>query len=91
MSVGLILNLLNELNKCILCEPLVSIISFYSTSSINLVMNLHKFNILFITYPKNNSLIVKKIIFHRHAYYITLIFIALLTLCLYSVNDVTSK
>ena len=30
MSVGLILNLLNELNKSILCEPLVSIILFYS-------------------------------------------------------------
>ena len=51
MSVGLILNLLNELNKSILCEPLVS--------SINLVMNLHKFNILFITYPKEQLLIVK--------------------------------
>ena len=54
MSVGLILNLLNELNKSILCEPQMSIILFYSTSSINFVMNLHKFNILFITYPKKN-------------------------------------
>jgi hypothetical protein len=35
MSVGLILNLLNELNKIILCEPLASKILFYSTSSIN--------------------------------------------------------
>ena len=52
MSVGLILNLLNELNKNILCEPLANKILFYSTSSINLVMDLHEFNILFITYPK---------------------------------------
>jgi hypothetical protein len=52
MSVGLILNLLNELNKIILCEPLASIILFYSTSSINLVLNLHEYNILFITYVK---------------------------------------
>ena len=59
MNVGLILNVtvLNDLNQSILCEPLASIILilFYSTSSINLVMNLHKFNILFITFPKNNS------------------------------------
>ena len=36
MSAGLILNLLNELNKstCILCKPLASIISFYSMSSV---------------------------------------------------------
>ena len=34
---------------------LASIILFYSASSINLVMNLHEFNILFITYPKKNS------------------------------------
>ena len=53
MSVGLILNLLNELNKSILCEPLASIILFYSMSSINLVMNLYEFNILF-TYPNKN-------------------------------------
>ena len=51
-SVGLILSLLNELNKRILCEPLESIILFYSTSSIILVINLHEFNILFITYPQ---------------------------------------
>ena len=56
MSVGLILNLLNELNKSILCEPLASIL-FYSTSSINLVMNLHEFNVLFIDFL---LLIVKK-------------------------------
>ena len=55
MSLGLILNLLNELNKSISCEPLVIIILFYSTSSIPLVMNLHEFNIPFITYPKKNS------------------------------------
>jgi hypothetical protein len=46
MSVGVILNLLNELNKIILCEPLASIILLYSMSSINLVLNLHKYNIL---------------------------------------------
>ena len=55
MSVGLILNLLNKINKTILCEPL--------TSSINLVINMHEFIILF----------VKKIIFHRHVYNVTLI------------------
>ena len=55
MSVNLLLNLLNELNKSILYEPLASIILFYSTSSVNLVLNLHEFNILFITYLKNNS------------------------------------
>jgi hypothetical protein len=52
MSVSSILNLLYELNKIILCEPLASIILFYSTSAINSIMNLHEFNILFITYPK---------------------------------------
>jgi hypothetical protein len=47
MSVGLILKyLLKELNKILLCEPLASIILFYSTSSINLVLNLHEYNIL---------------------------------------------
>ena len=43
-GLGLILNLLKELNKYMLY------ILFYSTSSINLVMNLREFNILFITY-----------------------------------------
>ena len=45
MNVGLILYLLNEVNK--------SILYLYSTNSINvdLVMNLHEFDILFITYP----------------------------------------
>ena len=84
MNVGLILNLLNELNKSILCEPLASITLFYSTSLINLVMNLHEFNILFITYSQKELLIVKKIIFHRHTYNVTLKFCTLLT----STNDV---
>ena len=53
-------------------------------------MNLHEFNILFIKYPKKNSKIVKQIIFHRHAYYVTLLFSTLLMLCLYSADDVTS-
>ena len=57
MSVGLMLNALNEMNKSILCEPLAIIILFYSTSSINLVMNLHEINILFITYPSKRTLI----------------------------------
>jgi hypothetical protein len=45
MSVSSILNLLHELNKIIL---------FYSTSAINLVMNLHEFNILF-THTQNKD------------------------------------
>ena len=60
MSVGLILNLLYELNKSILCEPLARIILFYSTSSINLVMNLHEFNILFITNSQKELFNCKK-------------------------------
>jgi hypothetical protein len=60
MSVSSILNLMHELNKIILCESLASIILFYSTSSINLVMNLHEFNILFITHPKQRPFKVKK-------------------------------
>jgi hypothetical protein len=52
MSVRSILNLFNQLIKIILCESLASIIDllFYSMSSINLVLNLNEFNILFITY-----------------------------------------
>ena len=50
MSVGLILDLLNELNKSI---------TLFNTYN-NLVMNLHEFNILFIIYSKNELLIVKK-------------------------------
>ena len=49
MSVALTLNFLNELNNSILCEPLASIILFYSTCSIKSVIDLHEFNILFIT------------------------------------------
>jgi hypothetical protein len=60
MSVGLILNLLNEFNKIILCEPLASIILFFSTSSINLVLNLNEYNILFITYSKIERFTTKK-------------------------------
>ena len=60
MSVGLILNLPNELNKFKVCEPLASIICFYSTSSINLVLNLQEFNILFITYPLKRTFNCKK-------------------------------
>ena len=50
MSIDLILNLLNVLNKDILCKPLVGKILFYSTESINVVINLHEFNNLFITF-----------------------------------------
>ena len=78
MNIGLILNLLNELNKSIFCESLVSIILFYLTRLINLVMNLNECNILFIEYHK-------KTLFHR------LLFSASLTVSLYSANDVTSK
>jgi hypothetical protein len=59
MSVSSILNLLHELNRIILCEPLANIILFHSTSAINSVMNLHKFDILFITYPKLRPFKVK--------------------------------
>jgi hypothetical protein len=52
MSVGPILNLLDDLDTVILCEPLASKILSYSTSSINSVINLHEYNILFITCPK---------------------------------------
>ena len=54
-------------------------------------MDLHKFNFLFITYPQKEGLFVNKIIFHGHAYYIKLMFSALLMLCLYSANDVMSE
>ena len=57
MSVGLILNLLNELNKSILCKPLANITVFHSTSSIHLVIILNEFNIPFITYPKKNFIV----------------------------------
>ena len=52
MSVGLILNLLNELNKSIQCEHIYTI-HFHKFS------NEHEFNILFITYP-NRKLTCEK-------------------------------
>ena len=64
MTVGLILNLMKMLNKSILCEPLVSIILFYSTSSINLVMNLHHLIFYLSLIPKKNSLLEQKDHFH---------------------------
>ena len=91
MSVDLILNLLNELNKSILCEPLAIIILFYLMSSKNLEINLYELNILFIIYSQKELLIVKSDHFSRHAYNVTLTFSALLTLYLYGANDVTSK
>ena len=50
MSCHLLLNLLHELaNMIILCEALLSIISFLPTNVINLVINDNEFEILFIT------------------------------------------
>ena len=63
----------------------------YSICSINLEMNLHEFNILLITYHQKELLIIKKDHFHRHTYYITLLLSTLLTLRLYSTDDVTSN
>ena len=104
VSVGLIHNLLNKLNESILCEPLSE--CRFNTQFIEqakwkyimrasgedniilfnwfnkLVMNMHIINILFITYrPKEN----------RSFFTEPIMFSALLTLCLYSTNDVTSK
>jgi hypothetical protein len=42
MCVGSILNLLNKLDKIMLCKPLASKILFYSRSSINSVIKLPK-------------------------------------------------
>ena len=43
-----ILNLLNLLNKIISCSPEAHIIYFYSTSSINSVLNIHSFDVLYL-------------------------------------------
>jgi hypothetical protein len=59
MNVSLILIFLSNLDIIILCEPLASKTLFYPTSSINLRMNLHECNILFITYQKQRPLILK--------------------------------
>ena len=58
MIVGSNLNLLNDLNKSIIIMLASGehILLFYSIGSVNLVMSLHKFNILFITYHKNRTL-----------------------------------
>ena len=45
MGVGLILTLLNELKKKILCDPLATIILFYLTSLMNLALNMHEYSI----------------------------------------------
>ena len=58
ISVDSVLILLNKFNKSILCKPLTSI-SFHSTSSINLVMNLHEFNTVYHI-PLKELFIVKK-------------------------------
>ena len=49
MSCHLLLNLLHELANMILCEALLSIISFLPMNVINLVINDNEFEILFIT------------------------------------------
>ena len=68
MSVSLILNLLNELNKSVLCEPLVSIIKFKEFNKITNLL-VHKFNILCITLAQKELIIVKKtIIFPVYVY-----------------------
>ena len=54
-------------------------------------MNLHEFNVLFITYPLKTSKLLKKKKDHRHAYNVKQTYNAHLTLCLYSANEVTSK
>jgi hypothetical protein len=91
MSVGLILNLLNELNKIILCEPLASITLFYLMSSIDLVLNLHKYNILFITYSKRERFTAKMSSFHWRTYSVTLTLARFNAIFIYDANDITSK
>ena len=64
MSVGLILNLLNVLNKSILCEHIILF------NKVNKCSN----EPARITCPKKNS--CKKNHFHQQAYYKTLLFSA---------------
>ena len=54
-------------------------------------MNLHELNILFITYPEKELYNCKKDQFSTTRHNVTLTLSALLTLCLYSANDVMSK
>jgi hypothetical protein len=42
------LSLLDSLNKMIFCSPEARILKLYSSRSINLVLNLHSFNILYV-------------------------------------------
>ena len=79
MSVGLILNLMYNLNRRILFQPLANIL-FYSTSSINLVLNLHNFNMLFIKYPQKILLTVKYNHFYWHAENVKIMFSTLFML-----------
>ena len=74
MSVSLILNLLNELNKRILREPLASIIIILF-NEFNEFSNEPANLIFYLSHTTEKQLLnVKKIIFHRHAY--TLMFSA---------------
>ena len=69
MSVDLILSVLKELNKNISGKYLASIILFYSTSSINLEMNLHFNNLILylslLSSPKITQNRQKKIFFFQ--------------------------
>jgi hypothetical protein len=56
------------MNKITICELLARIL-FNSTSSINLVMNLQEYNILFITYPNKDYLKWKKKHFSLTCFY----------------------
>ena len=83
MSVGLILNLLNELKKKYIMRA-------SGEHNINLFNEFNKlsnepaqiFHSIYHISPKR-TLNCKKISFHRHAYNVTLMFSTLLTLCLY--------
>jgi hypothetical protein len=62
------MNSLKQFNEIILYEPTARIILFYSTSSTNLVLNLHKYNILLTAYSQiskiNTVYSLKRVIFH---------------------------
>jgi hypothetical protein len=76
MSAGSIMNLLKELNKIIMCEPLASIILLYSTTLINLVMNLYEYIIFYLSCTKNKDCLKWKGISHQCAYSVMLTFSA---------------
>jgi hypothetical protein len=72
MSVILILTLLNDLNKIILCDPLVSMMLYCWMSSINSEMNLAYFS-----FTKNKERLKwRRIMFHWGALSVMLTFTA---------------